>query len=393
MDSSFLIILSLRTEDDFPFLEDKIYFNCAARGAPPESTIKTIERYKEDYCNTLREKGPYAFEYEELKDKSKELFARIIGASVNEIAFVPNATTGINTAFGMIPFERGDNIVISDLSYPMGSMIVTGYQRWGIESKFVKHNKGFVDICQWEKVIDDNTKAVIIDQPSWFNGFLYDLKEIAEITHDHGAYLIVDGTQSVGQLEWDIHTADVDFLAISTYKWLLGGPYENTVGFFYIREELIEELNPSYVGSQTLTRKEELFNQEDAFNIYTFRPRKDIGKIEIYNKNQFGYVSAECSMRLLLKYGIEKAERQIKKVDTILLNGLLEHGVELQTPEEEHKYFFFNALVPDYKTVCAKLAEDNVYVSPRVGGLRISPAAYNEVWEVEVFLERFLKYF
>jgi selenocysteine lyase/cysteine desulfurase len=51
-----------------------------------------------------------------------------------------------------------------------------------------------------------------------------------------------------------------------------------------------------------------------------------------------------------------------------------------------------NALVPDYKTVCAKLEEENVSISPRVGGLRISPAAYNEVWEVEVFIERLAKY-
>ena len=70
----------------------------------------------------------------------------------------------------------------------------------------------------------------------------------------------------------------------------------------------------------------------------------------------------------------------------------MERGVELQTPVDESRRLYLNALVPNYKTVCAKLEEENVSISPRVGGLRISPAAYNEVWEVEVFLERLAKY-
>ncbi|MBE0632997.1 hypothetical protein IH574_00370, partial [Candidatus Bathyarchaeota archaeon] len=80
-----------------------------------------------------------------------------------------------------------------------------------------------------------------------------------------------------------------------------------------------------------------------------------------------------------LKYGVDKAEKQIKKVDTAIIDGLLELGVKLQTPVDEKKRLYLNALVPEYKSVCAKLAEDNVSISPRVGGLRISPAAYNEV--------------
>jgi len=114
--------MSLRTVDDFPFLKDKIYFNCAAQGAVPESTTRVIERYFNDYCATIRgNPNPDAPNYSDVKANSKKLFAEIIGAKVSELAFVPNATTGINTAFSMIPFERGDNIVLSDLSYPMGA--------------------------------------------------------------------------------------------------------------------------------------------------------------------------------------------------------------------------------------------------------------------------------
>jgi selenocysteine lyase/cysteine desulfurase len=274
----------------------------------------------------------------------------------------------------------------------MGATIVTKYQQHGVESKFVKHKDGVIETSQWETTIDDDTKAVMIDQPGWLNGYLYDLKAIADIAHDHGAYIVVDGTQSVGGIVWNIHKTDVDFLATSTYKWLLGGPYDNNVGFLFMRDEHIEKLNPEYVGSQTLTKEDKRANEEDAFTLYEFKPRKDIGKVEVYNKSELGYVSAENSMKLLLKHGINKVEKQIKKVDTKIIDGLLELGVKLQTPVEESKRHYLNAVVPDYKTICAKLAEEKVVISPRVGGLRISPGAYNEVWEAEVFLKRLAKY-
>ena len=385
-----MVKLSLRTKDDFPFLEDKIYFNCAAQGVVPESTIKIFRQYIEDYCNSMR--GKEKVDYSDVKTNSKKLFAEIIGAKVSEIAFVPNATTGINTAFSMIPFKKGENVVLSDLSYPMGATIVTGYQRKGVETKFVEHQNGVVEIDQWEKAITDNTKAVMIDQPGWLNGFLHDVKSIAEIAHDHGAYLVVDGTQSTGAIVWDIHKTSVDFLATSTYKWLLGGPCANNVGFFYMKEEHVDELTPEYVGSATLTREEAVKNQEDSFSIYEFTPRKDIGKIEVYNRSELGYVAVENSMQLLLDYGIGNAENQIKKVDSAIINRLLELGVELQTPIEEERRMYLNAVVPNYKDVCKKLAEEEVYISPRVGGLRISPGAYNEVWEVEEFIDKLSKH-
>lgn len=379
--------------DTFPFLEDKIYFNNSSQGAVPESTTRKVEEYIKDYCDSIRgKKKTDPSIYSEVKTNSKNLLSEIIGAKTSEVAFVPNATTGINTAFSMIPFKRGDNIVLSNLSFPMGATIVTSYQQKGIDTKFVKHTGGVVETSQFEKVIDDDTKAVMIDQPGWLNGYLYDLKAISEISHDHGAYLVVDGTQSVGGLVWDIHKTGVDFLATSTYKWLLGGPYANTVGYFFMREEHIEEMTPIYVGSQTLSPEDKLTNQENAFTLYEFKPRKDIGKVEVYNKNELGYVMVENSMRLLLRYGIDKAEKQIKKVDTRIIEGLLELGVKLQTPVDESRRHYLNALVPDYKNVCTLLAEENVFISPRVGGLRISPGAYNEVWETEKFLEQLAKY-
>jgi selenocysteine lyase/cysteine desulfurase len=387
-----LIDMSLRETDNFPYLEDKIWFNNAGQGVTPKSTTKIVEEYLADFCCVMRGEKPSGTDYGEVRVNSKNLFAEVIGADASEIAFVPNATTGINTAFSMIPFEKGDNVVLSDLSYPMGAMVVNRQRLNGVKPRFVKNVEGEVDISEWEKAIDDSTKAVMVDQTAWLNGYLYDLKPIAEIAHDHGAYLVIDGTQSAGGHVWDVHGEGVDFLATSTYKWLLGSPYPNNVGFLYVREEHIEGLQPEYVGSQTLPPDVEKANQEDAFTLFDYQSRNDIGKVEVYSQSQLGYVMVENSMKVLLKHGLERVEKQIRKVDTRIIDGLTEMGVKIKTPLDESKRLYLNALVPNYKEVCAELAKQNVFISPRIGGLRISPGAFNEVSEADEFLEKLKPY-
>jgi cysteine desulfurase/selenocysteine lyase len=376
--------------EPFPLCEGKIYFNNAVIGAVPESTIRVVEEYWRDYAEALRGEADLdtsLSKYVERKINSKRLFAEVIGAKESEVAFLPNASTGMNTAFGMIPFRRGQNLVLTDLSFPMCAAVANKQRGKGVEPRFIKHSGGVVEAEQWEEAIDDDTAAVMVDQAGWFNGYLHDVEAIVDVAHDHGAYLIVDGTQSAGAIRWDIRGKGVDFLATSCYKWLYGGPYNNSVGFFYMRDEIVDELQPEYVGGQTLPDEQGLRNVTDGFDVYDLKPKKGLSRIEIYSQAEGPYVAVENSMRLLLRFGLDRVERQIKRVDTVIVEGLLEMGVGLQTPVEEERRLYLNAAVPDYEKVCDSLAEEDIHVSPRVGGLRISPGAYNTIDEAERFLE------
>jgi selenocysteine lyase/cysteine desulfurase len=155
-----VIVMSLRIVDDFPYLEEKIWFNNAASGVCPLSTVKVAEQYMADFFSTMKGEKVRGTDYGEVRNNSKKLFAKVMGANLSEIAFVPNATTGINTAFSMIPFEKGDNVVLSDLSYPMGAVVVQRQRLNGVKPRFVKNKDGEVDISEWKKTIDDSTKAV-----------------------------------------------------------------------------------------------------------------------------------------------------------------------------------------------------------------------------------------
>ena len=387
--------MSIREKERFPLCEGKIYFNNAVIGAVPESTINAVEQYWGDYVKTMRgetEWGKGLSKYSEKKRNSKRLFAKILGADESEVAFLPNASTGINTAFSMIPFKRGQNIVVTDMSFPMCAAVVQKQAEKGVKPRFIKHRKGVIETEEWAKAMDDDTAAVMVDQAGWFNGLLHDVEAIAEAAHDHGAHLVVDGTQSAGAIKWDIHEKGVDMLATSCYKWLYGGPYNNSVGFFYTRGDLLDELQAEYVGSQTLPPEQSDRNTTDGFDIYELKPRKEIGRLEIYSQSEGPYVAVENSMMLILGFGLGKVEKQIKRVDTVIIDGLLERGVELLTPADEGRRIYLNAKLPNYKEVSEALAKEKIHVSPRVGGLRISPGAYNTVDEAERFLEALSKH-
>lgn len=195
-------------KEDFPLTDKLIYLDTAANGLLPSSTIKVMEEYVRDRCDWERGVGDWwqrVEDWSEGRDRwkkkaeeSKGLFAQIIGAKENEIAFIPNDTAGINTVFSMLPMESGQNIVATSISYPMGATVCLKQRERGVEVRFAENREGVVCIEDFVRLIDDKTVAVLVDQAGWFNGLLHDLKAIAQVAHDYGAYLVVDGVQSAG---------------------------------------------------------------------------------------------------------------------------------------------------------------------------------------------------
>lgn len=370
----------LKLKDDWPLLKGKIHFDTATTGAMPASTIKILGEYIETVQAMFRGELPWQSgtgEYANRRLNSKKLFAEIIGGKEEEIAFIPNATAGINTAINMVPMKRGNNIVCTDLSFPMGAAIVNKQRERGTKPKWIKNKKGTVSLEQFEKAVNDKTVAVVVDQPSWFNGYLHDLKGLADMCHKHGAKLIVDGTQSIGSIAWEADKWGVDFAATSTYKWLMGGHYGQSTGFLYISKPNIDATQPVYVGERTLEPAVGEKNTTEEFTLYDYKPRKGLERIEVFPRQEISYVAVENSMKILLAHGKKAVERQIRDVDNKLIEELTKMRFKLQTPKEENSRIYINVQVPDIKAVGEKLMARNVHIAPRIGGLRISPHFYN----------------
>lgn len=385
MESQFHI---MNLGEEFPITRRLVYLNSASTGAVPASTIRLLRDYMEERCRWMggEEWLEGGDRWSKMAEESRRLFAEIIGACEDEVAFIPNTTTGINTALSMIPMRRGQNIVATSISYPMGAIVSLKQRERGVEVRFAENRNGIVELEEFERLIDDETAAVLVDQAGWYNGLIHDIRSIAEMAHDHGAYLVVDAVQSAGALRLRADADGIDFLAVSTYKWLLGGPYSQTVGFLYINREHIDSFQPPFVGNQSIDEDQLQANIYDRFDLYDLKYRRGIRRLQIYPRYEMAYVAVGNSMKILLREGLEKIERRIKGLGTILIEGLLDSGFELQTPVDEERRLFVNVKVRDNRRLEAELYSRKIAVSARVGGLRISPHLYNSEEDIEALL-------
>jgi selenocysteine lyase/cysteine desulfurase len=329
------------------------------------------------------------------RENCKKLFAEMIGAEVEEVALLPNATTGINTAFMMLPLKKGDNVVTTDLCFPMHAAVVNTQKGKGVEPRFIRNVNGIVETETFEKKVDDSTAAVLVSQAEWANGFLHDLRAVSEIAHEHGAHLIVDGTQSVGGVDWDVKKEGVDFLAASAYKWLMGGVRGQYAGFFYVSSRCVDIFQSRLVGGQTLKPEyRRMFSVgresiDERFDIENFEPRKGMRQFELFHISDAAYAAVENSMRVLLEHGKENVAEHVRRLSSKLIEGLLEVGYELQTPVEEKRRLFLNVKMRRRaEDVWNELYRNRVHVSPRVGGLRVSPHFYNRGEEIGLFIDK-----
>jgi selenocysteine lyase/cysteine desulfurase len=361
----------------FLIMNEKVFLNHA--GVSPICT--PVAEAIRDYLKR-RTMGEQADSDEE---SAKRLFARLINAKPEEIALVPNTSTGLSIVANLLRYPRGSNIVTSDLEFPSvvypWLMVKT---RSDLEVRYVRNIEGHLPIEDFEKAVDDQTVAVVISHVEYANGFRNDLGGIAEVTHEHGTLLVVDACQSAGALDIDIKRQGIDYLATSCYKWLLG---PSGAGFLYLKEDLIEEAEPVFVGWASVDQK--IFRTVDLWDNRRIVLSRTASRFEIGTLSAPSFVGAAAALRLILDYGIERIENRILGLTDYLLNRLGEEGFSIQTPNEPNsRSGIVNFRVPEPQKTVSELQRRGVIVSARMNGIRVSPHFYNTREDIEGFLTR-----
>jgi len=359
----------------FPSVKERIFLNHAGVSPLCIPVAEAIQKYLKH--RTL------GGEEEFNTDSARNLFAQLIKARSEEIALVPNTSTGLNIVANLLRYPRNSNVVTTDLEFPS---VVYPWLRIGMESnleiRYVKNMRGRLRLEDFEKAVNDDTVAVIISHVEYGNGFKNDLRVIAEIAHDHGAFLVVDACQSAGAVSIDVKRERVDFLATSCYKWLLG---PCGAGFLYVKEDLIEDAEPIFVGWTSV--KHEIFETVDLWNNTQLILSETASRFETGTLSLMSYVGATAALKLILEYGIEKIENRIMRLTSYLIERLKEEGFTLQTSEEpSNRSGIVNLKASKPKEKVEELLKRRVVVSARMNGIRVSPHFYNTEDELEKFL-------
>ncbi|MGC8896290.1 MAG: aminotransferase class V-fold PLP-dependent enzyme [Candidatus Bathyarchaeia archaeon] len=364
----------------FPVTKHKVFLNHAAQSPLPKSVAEAVRKYVDDFSNF----GDTSMEW---NDGGKSLFAKLIGAKKEEIAFIENTSIGMNIAANVLHYPRGSKIVTTDLEYP--SVVYPWLRKsLGVKVHYVKNVDGKILLDDVEKVVDDKTVAVAISHVEYVNGFRNNLRALSEIAHKHGAYLIVDAIQSAGAIPIDVKRDEVDFLATACYKWLLSPP---GAGYLYVKDELIEKFEPPFVGWASV--KPEVFETTDFWDIWSLRLSETASRFEVGSPSFISLVGAAEALKMLLNFGIENIEDRILKLTDHAIETIKSLGLEIFTPEEK-KYrsgiVLFRIRKP--QELVAQLRQKGIVVSARARGIRVSPHFYNTEDEIDRLVEEVKKW-
>lgn len=258
--------MSYNVEDirqDFPILQRDvygrplIYLDNAATTQKPRSVVEAISNeYFSTNANVHRGVHFLSQKATDLHEAARERVRQFINArSTAEVLFTRGTTESLNlvaSSFGEAFLKEGDEVIVSVMEHH--SDIVPWQllrERKGIVIRVIPmDDSGRLDLEAYERLFSERTRLVCVAHVSNVLGTVNPVKQMAATAHAHGAYMLVDGAQSIPHFKVDVQDLDCDFLTFSGHK--IYGP--TGIGVLYGRESLLEKMPPYQGGGEMIAR-------------------------------------------------------------------------------------------------------------------------------------------
>lgn len=367
-------------KDAFNLPSDLHYLNSAYMTPLPRAVEEAGVR------GIIRKRNPADMGPEDFFRESEELrrlFARLVRApDPNSVAILPSVSYGIGVAARNTSLATGQNVVLLHEQFPGN---VYGWRRlaWetGAEIRMVQPPDAGDRGRLWNErileAIDSDTGVVALAPVHWTDGTAFDLAAIGARAREVGAALVVDGTQSVGALPFDVQALRPDALIVAGYKWLLG-PYSMGLGYFgqrYLDGLPLEETWIAREGS------------ENFQGLVDYRGGYQPGAIrfDVGERSNFILVPMlAAGLRLLLEWQPERIQAYVRGLTEGLVTRVRELGFALE--EEPWRVgHIFGIRMPaglELGRVKGALDAEKVSASLRGSALRVSPNVFNDEEDV-----------
>jgi selenocysteine lyase/cysteine desulfurase len=372
--------------DQFSLPDGVHYLNCAYMSplsrAVEEAGVAGVRR-KSDPTRI----SPEDFFAE--SDRLRERFARLINVpDPRRIAIVPAASYGIATAARNTPRERGQNVVVAHEQFPSNVYAWRSLcRRDGLELRTVEpppdpeaRGRGWNE--RLLEAIDSRTALVALGHVHWTDGTRFDLERIASRARECGAALIVDGTQSVGALPFDVQRIQPDALVVAGYKWLMG-PYSVGLAYFGPRFDDGTPLEETWLGRE---------GSEDFRGLVSYRDEYQPGalRFDVGERSNFALVPMQlAALEQLLAWDPARIQEYCRRLTAELVEEARALGFRVEDEAWRGSHLFGLRAPPevDLARVQRLLLERKVFVSVRGSALRVSPHLYNDRADVDALRE------
>lgn len=361
------------------------YLNCAYMGPLPrvaeEAGVLGL-RMKRDPSAIL----PHHFFDTSLE--LRRLFSRLIGnADPTRISIGPGVSYSVAIAAKNLPLSSDQNVVLTYEQFP------SNMHAWARKAQDVNADLRVIGPpdtihrgANWNAeiltAIDSATAVVSLPTVHWTDGTIFDLVEVGRRCREVGAALVVDGTQSVGALPFDVNVVRPDVLMCSGYKWLLG-PYSVGLTYFGPRFDDGEPLEETWIGRE---------GSEDFEHLVDYRAGYQPGAIryDVAQRSNFALLPvAVASLRLIIEWQPARIQAYCKDLTDNFFEEVEELGFTVEDAHWRSAHLFGLRMPKGLELVELQqaLKARGVSASLRGSALRVSPNVYNDAEDVSALLE------
>ena len=286
-----------------------IFLDSAGSSLPPPEVLDEVI----GHLRREAEVGGYlaAREREDDLEAGYGVFAELLGARPDEVAFTDSATRSWLTAFDAVPLGAGDRVLFSEAEYAGTAIpILRRAREVGASAEAVPSDAfGQIDVSALKDVLDERVKLVSLVHVPTNSGLVNPAREVAEAAHEAGALVLLDACQSIGQLPVRADELGVDLISGTGRKWLRG---PRGTGVLVVRRQAAARMNPRLVDlhSAEWIAPGEIRLRDDARVYETW---------EAGVADRLGFIAAA---RYALAKGIDVIEREVGERARRLREGL-----------------------------------------------------------------------
>lgn len=317
----------------------------------------------------------------------RTLFARLVQSTSERVALLPAVSYGIAVAARNLAVDRGQRIVVLGEQFPGNVYAWSRRAReTGAQLVTVRRPDSATPGAAWNEALLEAltpaTAVAALPAVHWTDGTRFDLEAVGRRCREVGAALVVDGTQSVGAVPFDVGRVRPDALVTAAYKWLMG-PYGMALGWFGPR---FDDGVPLEEGWIVRAGSEDFGGLVDYVEEY--QPgavRYDVGE-----RSNFALVpGVAAGLRLVLEWSPRGISDYDARLTSSFIPAVRQLGFRVEDDAWRSPHLFGLRTPPgiDLDALQAELKRRRVSVSRRGSSLRVSPHVYNDEGDVRALLD------
>lgn len=307
----------------------------------------------------------------------RELLGRLIGASAEEIILGNSASWGFQALANGLPWRHGDEVLVLADEFPATVFPWLVSERYGVTVRQLELDQPVLEPERLQQEMSPRTRVVAVNWVRSLTGHVVDVAGLHGVCERSGVHLVLNVTQGLGALPFDVRRHPVAAISCSGFKWLCG-PY--ATGFAWIRPDVLHTMHPVQAYWLALPDGVELdLNREGEQRL-----RDDLGAraYDVFGTANFlNFIPWAAALEYLLAQRIEAIAGHDQALVEQLIRLLEDSGYRFISPTgvgQRAAIIVISAADPgDNEAVCQHLTDASIDAALRAGNIRLSPHLYN----------------